>query len=69
MSPAPWTWQMLGEGGVVLDRPLSPAFTTRFDAEAWLGEQWRRLAGESVVAARLLDGDRVVGPEVSLRRD
>lgn len=68
MTPAQWTWQMLGADGTVLDRPLSPVFTNRFDAEAWLGEQWQRLASERVAEALLLDGERGVGRPVALRR-
>ncbi len=67
MSRAQWTWVLQGATGESLDRPLSPTFTSRFDAEAWLGEHWRRLAVEHVVRAQLLDGDRPVGMLVALR--
>ena len=36
-----WQWQLLDDTGVELDRPSSPVFTARFDAETWLGEHWR----------------------------
>lgn len=66
MSRAQWTWQLLSTAGTALDRPLSPTFTSRFDAEAWLGENWRRLTAENVSAAQLRDGDRSVGLVVQL---
>jgi hypothetical protein len=66
MSRAQWTWQLLAGTGAVLDRPLSPTFTSRFDAEAWLGEHWRRLADENVAEAQLRDSERSVGVVVRL---
>ncbi len=66
MSRAQWTWDLRSASGATVDRPLSPTFTSRFDAEAWLGEHWHRLAGERVVAAQLRDGDRPVGVVVRL---
>ncbi len=67
MSRAEWTWELSTATGALVDQPLSPTFTTRFDAEAWLGEHWRRLAGEQVATAQLLDGARPVGVLVPLR--
>jgi hypothetical protein len=53
-----WEWEFLDRADAVLDRPLSPAFSARFDAEEWLGLHWRQLAEQGVVAVRLLhDGD------------
>ena len=48
-----WDWDLLDAQDRLLDQPLSPAFTSRFDAEAWLGETWRQLAAQGVAAARL----------------
>ena len=67
MNRAQWGWQLLAADTTVVDRPLSPTFTSRFDAEAWLGEHWRRLAADRVAAAQLFDGDRPVGVLVVLR--
>ena len=66
MTRAQWTWLLCGAAGEPLDRPLSPTFTSRFDAEAWLGEHWRRLAGERVASAQLRDGERSVGVRIPL---
>ncbi len=49
-----WVWQFDGPDGAALDRPVSPLFTTQYDAEQWLGEHWRTLAAQGVHAARLL---------------
>lgn len=68
MTPRPaWDWDLLGAHENVLDRPVSPAFTSRFDAEAWLGEAWRQLATQGVVAARLAHFGEPVGAPVPLR--
>lgn len=67
MTRAEWTWQLSGGSGSPIDQPLSPTFTSRFDAEAWLGEHWRRLADDSVATAQLLDGERPIGVLVPLR--
>lgn len=70
MSPVSrqqWEWQLLGADEVVLEEPVSPAFTGRFDAESWLGEQWRHLAGQGVAAAQLVQGGRPVAAPVPLR--
>lgn len=62
-----WAWQLEDADGVALDRPLSPVFTTQFDAEEWLGEHWRELARQSVVTVRLLhDGAQATAP-IALR--
>ena len=67
MSRTTWSWELLDADEKAVDRPLSPAFTTRFDAEAWLGESWRRLAGLGVVSVRLTDRGAAVGPAIPLR--
>lgn len=67
MTRSQWTWQFLDGEDARMDRPLSPTFTSRFDAEAWLGEHWRRLAEQGVAGARLTDRGQVVAPAVPLR--
>lgn len=69
MSRAAWAWELLSADGEVLDRPVSPTFTSRFDAEAWLGESWRDLAEQAVADARLLHLGSAVAAPVALRRD
>lgn len=66
-----WVWAFDDAAGTELEDPVSPVFTTQFDAEAWLGEHWRRLSVAGVRSARLLhDGVRatpaVAVPEVEL---
>ena len=48
-----WDWVLVDDEGRQVDQPISPAFGNRFDAELWLGEHWRRLAGAGVVSASL----------------
>ncbi|WP_136519742.1 MULTISPECIES: hypothetical protein [Cellulomonas] len=43
-----WRWRLLAAAGGELDRPTSPVFLARFDAEQWLGEHWRGLAAQDV---------------------
>lgn len=66
MSRVRWEWQLLDAEDRVLDRPLSPAFTNRFDAEAWVGETWRDLAAQGVAAAQLLHDASPVGATIPL---
>ncbi|MBC7291915.1 MAG: hypothetical protein H5T83_11365 [Actinotalea sp.] len=68
MSGPQWTWQFLAADERELDRPVSPAFTSRFDAEAWIGEHWRSVAADGVAAARLLHHGAAVAPPLPLRR-
>lgn len=57
-----WEWQLAGPDGTVLDRPLSPAFTTRYDAEEWLGAQWRTLRDQGVASVVLRNEGTLVPP-------
>ncbi len=67
MIRAQWEWALEDSAGKVLERPVSPVFSNQFDAEQWLGENWRDLARQSVAVARLVhDGDQVAAP-VALR--
>ena len=61
-----WDWDLLDANEQVLDQPVSPAFTTRFDAEAWLGESWRQLATQHAAAARLAHHGEPVGAPIPL---
>ncbi|MDT0164303.1 hypothetical protein Q9R32_01885 [Actinotalea sp. AC32] len=67
MSGPQWTWELLAADDRVLDRPVSPAFSSRFDAEAWIGEHWRAMAADGVAAARLLHHGAPVAPALPLR--
>jgi hypothetical protein len=67
VSRPAWDWDLLDAHDQVVDRPVSPAFASRFDAESWLGESWRQLAEQGVAAARLAHHGEPVGPVVPLR--
>ena len=64
---AAWAWTFLDDGGAVLDRPISPAFGNRFDAELWIGEEWRRLAEQGVASVRLLHHGQAAAADLPLR--
>ncbi|OLT28255.1 hypothetical protein BJF83_15795 [Nocardiopsis sp. CNR-923] len=57
-----WTWRYIGaDGATPPDGDLpAEAFTSRGDAESWLGENWRALAEDGVGRVALMDGDREV---------
>jgi hypothetical protein len=60
-----WAWELSGDSGV-LDRPLSPVFTTRYDAEEWLGAQWRVLRDQGVRTVLLRNDGSAVPPAYDL---
>jgi hypothetical protein len=66
-----WEWRFDGPtvDGLVteaLGTPVSPVFTTQYDAEQWLGEHWRTLAAQGVHAARLLHEGTQATPTLPL---
>lgn len=61
-----WEWRLEDGAGQTLTRPVSPVFTTQFDAEQWLGEQWRALAMQGVQAARLVHEGAQATPTVPI---
>ena len=61
-----WQWRMSNESGAVLERPASPVFEARYDAEEWLGDHWRSLSAQHVRAAQLLQEGEPVGPAVAV---
>lgn len=62
-----WVWELDDAEGRALATPVSPVFTTQYDAEQWLGEHWRELAGVGAVRARLLHDGTQATPAVELR--
>lgn len=62
-----WDWLLLGDDAAPVDQPISPAFGNRFDAEVWLGENWRRLAGAGVAAVRLQHHGRPAAADLPLQ--
>lgn len=67
MTGTLWRWRLADAEDAGLDQPVSPAFTSRFDAEAWLGEHWREVAASGVATAQLLRGDGAIAAPVALR--
>lgn len=61
-----WTWRLEDASGAVIDpgeASVSPAHASQADAESWLGEHFRELAGTGVAQVTLLDaGSEVYGP-------
>ncbi|NOV99116.1 hypothetical protein [Isoptericola halotolerans] len=62
-----WEWALADQEGRRLEPSLSPVFTTQYDAEQWLGEHWRRLAGAGAVSATLLHDGAQATPVIELR--
>ena len=61
-----WQWRLEDAGGLPVDRPGSPVFLARFEAEQWLGEHWRALAGQGVRRAVLQNDGTELSPAVEL---
>jgi hypothetical protein len=64
-----WTWTFLDADGSAMtgEALVATGFPSQSDAESWLGEQWRELAGAGVEAVTLEhEGAEVYGP-MSLR--
>ncbi len=61
-----WQWLLVDDDGQAVDRPGSPVFLARFEAEQWLGEHWRALAGQGVRRAVLQNDSEQVLPGVDL---
>ena len=58
-----WHWLLVDGDGRGVDRPGSPVFLARFEAEQWLGEHWRGAAVLGARRARLLhDGEPATAP-------
>ncbi|MFD6951263.1 hypothetical protein A6A08_23590 [Nocardiopsis sp. TSRI0078] len=57
-----WTWRYYGaEGSGPTGQDLpSETFTSRGDAESWLGENWQELTEGGVNRVALLEGDKEV---------
>jgi hypothetical protein len=53
-----WAWRYEGENGQK-QAGTSENFASQSDAESWLGQTWRELVASGVVAAVLVEDDRV----------
>lgn len=62
-----WEWALDDAEGRRMAEPVTPVFTTQYDAELWLGEHWRSLAAAGAVAASLLHDGNQATPSVELR--
>ncbi|WP_277213120.1 hypothetical protein [Isoptericola croceus] len=62
-----WEWALEDDTGRRLEPSLSPVFTAQYDAEQWLGEHWRQLAGSGAVVATLLHDGAQATPAIELR--
>jgi len=61
-----WQWRFEAADGATVERPGSPVFLARFEAEEWLGEHWRALAGQGVRRAVLRNDDIDLRPGIEL---
>lgn len=73
-----WRWRFLDSDGRELNRahiglvsktedgPPRETFATQADAETWIGEVWRDLAGHGVAAVELWRGDSLIYGPMSL---
>jgi hypothetical protein len=61
-----WEWVLEDARGRPVTRVVSPVFTTQYDAEQWLGEHWRSLAGTGASAAQLHHDGEPVGRRLEL---
>jgi hypothetical protein len=62
-----WTWRVETSGGEPAELPFDvPEFPTQSDAESWVGEVWRDLAGAGAEQVVLLEDNRVVYGPMSL---
>jgi hypothetical protein len=67
VSATTWTWRYDDETGAALEQPRSEVFTSRGDAESWLGEHWSEVADAGGRRAQLLSGGTPVGRALPLQ--
>ncbi len=54
----PWSWRYEGTEGQPVTGPAE-TFGSQSDAESWIGQVWRELAGNGVTNVVLVEDDRV----------
>ncbi|MCM0638349.1 hypothetical protein [Cellulomonas wangsupingiae] len=64
-----WQWRLEGVDGGDVERPGSPVFLARFEAEQWLGEPWRARAGVGVRRVVLQHDGADLPPGIDLPTD
>lgn len=62
-----WTWRYEDENGGGLELPETESFTSKSDAESWLGESWRELLTVGVYQVTLIEDGRVEYGPMSLQ--
>ncbi len=53
-----WSWRYENGDGQPVEGPAE-SFSSQADAESWVGQIWRELAGTGVATVVLMDSDRV----------
>jgi hypothetical protein len=53
-----WSWRYEGTDGQPVSGP-SESFSSQADAESWIGQTWRELAGSGITTVSLVEEDRV----------
>ncbi|HET8659898.1 MAG TPA: hypothetical protein VFM55_12975 [Micromonosporaceae bacterium] len=53
-----WTWRYENPSGRPVDGPRE-TFGSQADAESWIGQTWRELAGSGVTTVVLMEDERV----------
>lgn len=61
-----WWWRCHSAEGGDNTPADQPRFSSRSDAESWVGEFWQNLADSGVASVSLLEGDQVVYGPMSL---
>lgn len=65
-----WVWQFEWTHPVAepaAEQHRSPAFTVQYDAELWLGANWRDLAAAGVTKAKLMNRGLQATPTLDLQ--
>lgn len=62
-----WIWRYEDENGRGLPTVESDAFTSKSDAESWLGETWRALLDQGVHQVTLVEDGRIEYGPMSLQ--
>lgn len=63
-----WTWRLDDAQGHPMQEPTAEVFTSRGDAESWIGEKWPALAAQGVRRAQMLSGDVPFGRPLLLKQ-
>lgn len=53
-----WSWRYEGADGAPVTGPAE-TFASQADAESWIGQTWRDLAGSGVATVALVEEERI----------